>query len=78
MKHSTAYFLADIVEAGLTDEQTISENCWNLLKEVFGDVPVMDRADVYIRLLDILHARGVELDMPDIAQGVSVNNLELN
>ena len=58
--HSVAYFMADVVEAGMNDDQELNFMAKVTLNSIFGDVPEEYRGTVYIKFLDILTDRGVE------------------
>ena len=58
--HSVAYFMSDVVEAGLDDDGNLNFMAKVTLNSIFGDVPEEHRGTVYIKFLDILVDRGVE------------------
>ena len=62
VKHSVAYYMADVLEANMNDDGDISAAGFLELHDIFGDVPSEDRASVYLTLLELLDERGIPFD----------------
>lgn len=70
--HCVAHYMARIIEENMDEDGNIDFISNVALHSIFGDVPEYARADVYIKLLEMLHERGIEF-APEQAQNFELN-----